>query len=210
MNLYYIPHACSLSVHILLSELDLAFELIRVDSAQKITEHGRNYLDINPNGYVPALELPESDSDNGNEAPVVITEVPAILQYLMETNPDNTLYKADSALQKAQLSADLNFLAAELHKAFVPYWYEAELTQEGRDKAFIKLDKCLTYLNKRLARTQQYLLGSQYSIADIYAFVLIRWCEFHQIELQQWPHIADFARRIEQRPAVQKAIIGES
>ena len=69
MKLYYAPGTCSLSPHIVLRELDLPFDLIRVDNRAKRTEDSRDFLAINPKGYVAALEI-----DGGQ----VLTEGPAI------------------------------------------------------------------------------------------------------------------------------------
>lgn len=211
MKLYYMPHACSLSVHILLRELKSNAELIQVDPDTKITSQGENYLEINPNGYVPALDISaETGIERNAEGPIIITEVPAILQYLAEVNTGDLFSPVDSPLQRAQQSSMMNFLASELHKAFVPYWYEKNLSEQARKQAFVKLDKRITYLSQCLSDGRNYLLNNQYGIADIYAFVLIRWCDFHQIDFKQWSHIAEFMQRIQQRPAVQAAITAES
>ena len=73
MKRYYAPDTCSLSPHIVLRELALEFELIRVNNRSKLTADGRDYRLINPKGYVAALEL-----DDGQ----ILTEGPAIVQYL--------------------------------------------------------------------------------------------------------------------------------
>ncbi len=57
MKLYYAPQACSLAPHIVLRELDLPFELVRVDNSTKQTATGEDFLAINPKGYVAALQL---------------------------------------------------------------------------------------------------------------------------------------------------------
>lgn len=50
MKLYYAPDTCSLSPHIVLRELALEFELIRVNSRSKLTADGRDFRLINPKG----------------------------------------------------------------------------------------------------------------------------------------------------------------
>lgn len=67
MKLYFAPHACSLAPHIVLRELGLPFELVRVNNKTKRTSEGGDFLEVNPKGYVAALAL-----DNG----AVLTEGP--------------------------------------------------------------------------------------------------------------------------------------
>jgi len=78
MKLYFAPMTCSLSPHIVLRELGLPFELVRVNNQSKRTADGRDFREINPKGYVAALVL-----DNGE----VLTEGPAILQFLLDQVP---------------------------------------------------------------------------------------------------------------------------
>lgn len=78
MRLYYAPHTCSLSPLIVLNELDLPHQLIKVDNQTKRTADGRDFRAINPKGYVAALQL-----ENGE----VLTEGPAIIQYLADLKP---------------------------------------------------------------------------------------------------------------------------
>ncbi len=88
MKLYYAPDTCSLSPHIVLRELQLEFELVRVNNRSKITADGRDFRAINPKGYVAALEL-----DDGQ----ILTEGPAIVQYLADLKPEYGLApRADS------------------------------------------------------------------------------------------------------------------
>ncbi|MDS9866093.1 hypothetical protein XB97_17550 [Acinetobacter pittii] len=57
MKLYYSPGACSLAAHIILNEINVDFDLERVNLKTHKTEKGADYYEINPKGYVPALEI---------------------------------------------------------------------------------------------------------------------------------------------------------
>ena len=57
MKLYYSPGACSLAAHIILNEINVDFDLERVDLKTHKTSKGVDYYEINPKGYVPALEI---------------------------------------------------------------------------------------------------------------------------------------------------------
>ncbi len=88
MKLYYAPDTCSLSPHIVLRELEIEFELVKVNNKSKLTADGRDFRTINPKGYVAALEL-----DNGQ----ILSEGPAIVQYLADLKPEYGLApRADS------------------------------------------------------------------------------------------------------------------
>ena len=107
MKLYYSPGACSLSPHIVAHELGAALSIEKVDTKTKRTETGRDYWQINPKGYVPALEL-----DNGE----VLTEGPAIVQYLADQKGNTQLAPANGTLARARLQEMLNYITSEIHK----------------------------------------------------------------------------------------------
>lgn len=88
MRLYFAPHACSLAPHIVLRELQLPFRLVRVNNVSKRTADGLDLLDINPKGYVAALQL-----DDGK----VLSEGTAILQYLADLRPEPGLAPANGS-----------------------------------------------------------------------------------------------------------------
>src|SRR5215468_6847507 len=111
MKLYFSPGACSLSPHIALREAKLPFELEQVNLATKRTRSDRDYRAVNPSGYVPALEL-----DDGQ----VLTEGPAIVQYIADRVPETRLAPPPSTLERYRLQEWLGFISSELHKGFSP------------------------------------------------------------------------------------------
>ena len=199
MKLYFSPNACSLASHIALRELALPFELIRVDNQKKLTADGDDFLQINPKGYVAALQL-----DNGE----VLTEGAAILQYLADRVPAARLAPANGSWERVRLQEWLNFVSSEIHGGLGVLFKDA-IPDEVKALFKATLFKRFAILVQTLER-QDYLLGAQYSVADAYLFVVLRWAGLFDIDLQQWPALAKFQQRVGERPAVIAALAAEN
>ncbi|OPA99055.1 glutathione transferase GstA [Pseudomonas fluorescens] len=199
MKLYFFPHACSLAPHIVLRELALPFELVQVDNQAKTTAHGENFLQINPKGYVAALQLEDGQ---------VLTEASAILQYLADLKPDAGLAPVNGSWERVRLQEWLNFIASEIHGGLAIFFNSA-IQGDVREMFKAKLFKRFTILVQTLER-QDYLLGEQYSVADAYLFVVLSWAAFHAIDLAEWPALAAFQQRVGERAAVVAALAAEA
>lgn len=198
MKLYYAPHACSLAPHIVLRELDLPFELIRVDNTTKRTASGEDFFAINPKGYVAALQL-----DNGQ----VLTEGPAILQYLADLRPEANMAAANGKFERVRLQEWLNFISTEIHGG-LGWLFSAQFPDEVKALIKEKLFKRFAVLCQTLER-QEYLMADGFSIADAYLFTVLRWAHLFAIDLNEWPALARFQLRVDQRPAVKAALAAE-
>src|SRR5262245_30407179 len=111
MKLYYSPGACSLAPHIALREADRTFDLVRVDLSTHRTASGTEYKQINPKGYVPALQI------DGGE---LLTETAALLLYIADLAPEKHLAPPAGTLLRYHLVEWLVFISSELHKQFFP------------------------------------------------------------------------------------------
>jgi glutathione S-transferase len=198
MKLYYAPHACSLAPHIVLRELDLPFDLIRVDNTTKRTANGDDFLAINPKGYVAALQL-----DNEH----VLTEGPAILQYLADLRPEANLAPASGTFERVRLQEWLNFISTEIHGG-LGWLFSSQFPDEVKALIKEKLFKRFVVLSQTLER-QDYLMADGFSIADAYLFTVLRWTHLFAIDLNEWPALVRFQVRIDQRPAVKAALAAE-
>lgn len=198
MKLYYAPHACSLAPHIVLRELDLPFELIRVDNTTKRTASGDDFLAINPKGYVAALQL-----DNGQ----VLTEGPAILQYLADLRPEANLAPVSGTFERVRLQEWLNFVSTEIHGG-LGWLFSSQFPDEVKALIKEKLFKRFVVLSQTLER-QDYLMADGFSVADAYLFTVLRWTSVFGIDLNQWPVLVRFQARVDQRPAVKAALAAE-
>ncbi len=199
MKLFYAPGACSLSPHIVLHELGLPFTIEAVDLTTKKTESGADFTAINPKGYVPALQL-----DDGE----VLTEGAAIVQYLADKHAPGMLAPIAGTVERARLNGHLNFISAELHKAFGPLFNPA-LAPEARQAAVANLGRKLDVVEKALADGRSHLTGPDFTVADAYLFVVLSWAPKLGVDLARWPHLGEFSRRVAVRVAVQASIAAE-
>ncbi len=137
MKLYYAPGACSLSPHIVLCELGLDHQLERVDlrTQPHRTASGEDFSQINAKGYVPALRL-----DDGE----LLTEGPAIVQYLADQKPDAGLLAPAGSLARARAQEWLNYIATELHKNFGAL-FRPGTAEEVKEAARATIAQRLTY-----------------------------------------------------------------
>lgn len=199
MKLYYAPDTCSLSPHIVLRELELEFELVKVNNSSKITADGRDFRTINPKGYVAALEL-----DDGQ----ILTEGPAIVQYLAGLKPQHGLAPRVGSWERLRLQEWLNFITSEIHAGSAPLFNPAlpeEIRAIFRDKLFRRFDFLQTTLNEKT-----YLTGPSFSVADAYLFTVLGWCKLFSIQLECWPALSAYRDIINARPAVQAALLAEA
>jgi glutathione S-transferase len=198
MKLYYSPAACSLSPHIVATEAGIPIELEKVDLASHKTENGQDYLAINPKGYVPALRL-----DDGS----VLTEGPAIVQYLADQKPESGLAPGAGTIDRYRLQEWLTFIGTELHKNFGTL-FNKTAGDDAKQLATGNIAKRLGYVNDQLA-TRQFLLGDNFTVADAYAFTIVNWTNFVGIDLKPYPNVVAYMARVGERPKVQETLKAE-
>ncbi len=197
MKLYYSPGACSLSPHIALREAGLTFDLVRVDLAAKKTSAGDDFLAVNPDGYVPVLQLDDRS---------FLTEGPAIVQYIADRVPEKQLAPASGSVARYRLQSLLNFISTELHKSFSPL-FNPKAGADWKQFAIKTITERLNHLQDRL--TGPYLLGDQFTVADGYLFTVLSWCGHVNFDLSPWPKLVQYLSRIAARPGVQQALKAE-
>ncbi|MEP2706896.1 MAG: glutathione binding-like protein [Roseibium sp.] len=196
MKLFYKSGACSMAAHILLNEAGASYSLEKVDTEKGLTENGGAYADVNPRGYVPALQLPD-----GN----ILTENVAVLHWLSEQFPTLAAGQGQS-LDKFRTLELLSFVSSELHKGFSPYFSGKSFSEERQAENMKKLRTKITQFEKLLAEGSDFLLGDRLTVADAYAFVVLNWANFLSISLADWPKTEAYVARIMARPATQQTL----
>ena len=198
MKLYYSPGACSLSPHIALCEAGLDADTERVDLRAKKTASGADYRTVNPKGQVPALQM-----DDGT----VLTEGPAVVQYIADQAPSRKLAPAAGTLERYRLMELLNFVSTELHKGFSPL-FKPDTPDDYKPIVRKNLSERFGLVAGMLG-DKPYLMGETFTVADGYLFVMLTWAKKMGVDLGQWPALGGYFDRVSARPAVQQALAAE-
>jgi glutathione S-transferase len=188
MKLYLTPGACSLADHIALHEAGLEFDRIQVDLQTKRTAEGGDFNEVNPKSYVPALVLDDEQ---------LLTENVAILYWVAERAPK---LAPGGAMGRIRLIEMLAFIATELHKPFVRAFFATSDAEKQVAQDAVR--KRLGFLADRLQG--DYLFGREFSAADPYLYVMLRWARAQGLSLPA--PLPEYFERVHARPSVRLAL----
>lgn len=202
MKLYYATGTCSLSPHIVALEAGIPLDIERVDISRKphVTGSGHDFAKVNPNGYVPVLEL-----DGGS----LLTEGAAIIQYLADLKPEANLAPAAGTRERYQVQSWLNFVATELHKMYSPWLFHPEYGAQAQEVARGKIAQRLAFVESHLAASGPFLMGERFTVADAYLFTIVGWSGFAKVDLSAFPSLRAYMGRVGSRPKVREAMQAE-
>jgi len=160
------------------------------------------YLQINPNGRIPAIVDHEQND-------LAIFESGAILIYLAEKTgqflPENTLNNLKVRSQVIQwLMFQMGGLGPMMGQANVFYRYTEEKITYAIERYQKETRRLLEILDTRLAE-REYLAGA-YSIADIANFAWARTANWSGVESHDLEHLSRWIETIHERSAVQRGL----
>lgn len=202
MKLFYSPGACSLAPHIVMAELNMAYEIEAVDLRKKTTATGADFTAINPKGSVPALKLESGD---------IMTEGGILIQYLADQKPEANLFAKFGSMERYRTQEMINFISTDLHKNFTPLWITPMISKstEGQSDitAFYKtvLMSKMSFVAEKLGNND-YIMGKDFTIADAYLFTVMSWAAFKEVDYSKHTNLVNYMARVAARPAVQKAM----
>jgi glutathione S-transferase len=189
----------TLRVHWMLHELGIDYQprLIGPRTGETETDEFRR---LNPKGKIPVLV----DGD------LVLTESVAIVTYLGDTyGPDAGLIPKPYSLARARYNEWTSFVQMELdaHTLYVMRKHRDLAAVYGAAPAAVQtaidgFNKQVAVAEERLGRTD-YLLGSEFTAADLILMTCLDWAEFYGIALSSG--FADYRERIHARPAFRSA-----
>ncbi|WOX54624.1 glutathione S-transferase family protein [Aeromonas sp. CD] len=200
LTLYLTPGTCAMAVRIALVEAGAPHQIRRVDFASG-EQRSPAYLAINPKGRVPALV-----TERG-----VLTETPALLLYVAQRFPDAKLAPLNDPFLLARMQEVNSFLASTVH---VAHAHSRRAARWADDEQAIAAMQAKVPRNMRDGFSQiennylagPWVLGEQFSLADIYLFVVASWLEGDRVTISEFPKVADHYRRMLARPGVQQGL----
>ena len=137
----------------------------------------------------------------------LLTEGPAINQYLADRVPEKKLAPANGSIERYRLQEWLTFLGTELHKSFSPLFNPAA-SEDWKKASLETVERRLGYVATQLTG-KQFLVGDNFTIADAYLFTILGWGQYVGLDIGKWPVLKEYHGRIFMRPAVQAALKAE-
>ena len=194
-TLYYSPGAASMVVHLMLLEVGAPHRLERVHLEQN-AQRSPEYLRLNPRGQVPTLVIDGTP----------YFESVALVMALADRHPDAGLAPPrDSALRAAWYQW-LVFMASALGAPYRQWFYAPELGAAEhppavRDALRAKIESGWAQVNDHLQSSGPYMLGAQFSAADLVATMYMRWSRNMPKPATEWPALRRLADLVRARPS---------
>lgn len=198
MKLHYALGTVAGVAAIALNEAGLSYEPIGIDFTGG-EQNGDAFRAKNPKGRVPLLETSDG----------LLTETPAILDYIAAIAPDANLVP-DDPFQAAQMRAVMSYLNSTLHVAHAHRfrghrWASLESSFEDmRAKVPASMTEAARYLEDNLPLTP-FALGAAHTLADPYLYVTTGWLEGDGVDMAAFPKITAYRQNYGLRPAVEQA-----
>ncbi len=200
LTFYYAPNTCALASHLALEYAGADYDAVRLDFKSQ-QQRAPEYLAINPKGRVPALV-----TDRG-----VLTETPALLQFIAQSFPQAKLAPLDDLFLLAKGNEFNSYLCATVH---------VNHAHKGRGYRWVDDENALEAMKKKVPQTMgesftliesqmlqgPWVLGERFSTSDLYLFTLTSWLEGDGVDVQRFPKVADHMKRMQAEPQVRKVL----
>jgi glutathione S-transferase len=204
-TLYYSPGTASMCVHQALIETNAQYRLVLVDlKAGK--QHDPAYLKLNPGGVVPTLLIDE----------VPFTESAALMMMIATRHPAAGLAPNEKSPSRAAWYQWIVYLANSLQPAFRLWFYPADISEHADAQAILnaatrrKIESIWTRIDSHLRTGGPYLLGAEFSAADLMLIMLMRWSRNMPKPSTEWEALNQYAARLKARPSWKRLYEAES
>ncbi|MSO46796.1 MAG: glutathione S-transferase family protein [Thermoleophilia bacterium] len=196
--LYQITGSSSFAARAALEEVGADYEVVNVHPKQRDLDP--SFAEVNPLQRVPALR----DGD------AMVYETGAALLYIADRFPAAGLIPAIGDPRRPDVYRWVMWTANTLHSAWWPLMMPSFMTTEEsgaigiRQRGITNMAKHGAYLDGQLMG-KEWCLGDQFTIADIYLYMLVGWQSFvDDVQVGGAPVQEHFAR-VGARPAIARA-----
>jgi glutathione S-transferase len=195
-TLYFSPGTASMCVHQALIEANAQYRLVLVD-LQAGLQRDPAYLKLNPGGHVPTLLIDD----------VPFTETAALLMTVATRHPHADLAPAENSSSRAGWYQWIVYLANTLQPAFRLWFYPTDISDDANAQAMLKAATCRriesiwTRIDAHFLAQGPYLLGANFSAADLMLIMLMRWSRNMPKPVTEWEALNQYATRMKARPS---------
>jgi glutathione S-transferase len=181
-----------------LLEIGAPHQLELVDFERK-SQRSESYLRLNPLGQVPTLVI------DG----IAYTESAALLMMLADRHPEANLAPPPGSAGRYRWYQWLVFQSNALGASFRNWYYppdlgSAEHPPQVRAALQARFDGLWTRVDGELAARGPYLLGAEFSAADLLLIMYMRWSRNLPRTALEWPALRKFATLVRARPSWQR------
>jgi glutathione S-transferase len=206
ITLYYARGTCALASHLALEYAGAAYRTVRIDFKNQ-EQRSPEYLRLNPKGRVPALLTEQG----------VLTETPALLQFISQRFPEAKLAPLHDPFLLARVNEFNSYLCSTVHIAHAHRmrgyrWVDendAQAIEAMKKKVPQSVGECFELIDRELFKGP-WVLGEAFSVCDMYLFTLAQWMEGDGLDPSRFPKVADHRRRMAADPVVVKVLAAQS
>lgn len=201
IDLYYYTSPNARKILMALEELALPYDLVWVDITRG-DQHAADYRAVNPNSKVPAIV----DHDGPGGRPLRVFESGAILMYLAEKTgrllPHDPGERWEAAAWVFWQVANQGPMAGQAAH-FVNYAVDLGVEDDYAKTRYVEeVHRLYRVLDDRL-RGRDYIVGNEFSIADIACFPWTRVAAGHAVSMSDYEAVDEWSNRIAARPSAQ-------
>lgn len=203
LTLYYAPGTCALATHLALEYAGAPYDTVRLDFSRK-QQQSPEYLKVNPKGRVPALV-----TDRG-----ILTETPALLQFVAQSFPQAKLAPLDDPFGMAKLNEFNAYMCATVHVAHAHKgrgyrWVDDAGAMEAmKQKVPHTMAACFALIEERMF-AGPWVHGDAMSTSDLYLFTIARWLEGDGVDPARFPKVLEHRQRMAGEDVVRRVVLAQ-
>lgn len=196
MKLYFAPRTRATRARWLLEELEVPYELVKLDVAKQETTTPA-HLALHPLGEVPVLV----------DGATVLFESLAICLYLADRFPEKQLAPPLGSAERGPYLQWLVFAEVTLEPLVLEHYRNAQLPEEKKAdlaRQHARLKDVLTAIDARL-EGREFVAGNAFTAADLALASILHLA--HTVKLLEgYPKLFEYVIRHTKRPATRRAI----